>query len=276
MKKAIVLVMAMCAAVASAQIVDDFDSYATGPLSVVSGGVWNTWGGVSTDAQVVDMGLSPPNAMYHDGVGVPDVVSYSPVNLFSGMGSVVTVGFDFLTHEVATGGNPDGYEDMDTYFFIGSGNPGDLSIDYASCFGAFIVDWVDIDGVGASPLHIWDIAGATGGGDYGVLELARGLPSDVWHNVQLVATQTVPDMTANDPNDADGTFDVFVNGGMVADDLPFGMDNPLGMNAVEVYSFEDEQPEPPDDYHLFDSISLVPEPGALLLLVLGAIVARRR
>jgi len=277
MKRIAVVAVALLATAAWAQIDDNFDSYATGPLSVVSGGVWNTWGGASTDAQVIDMGLSAPNSQFHDGVGVPDVVTYGAGSALSGAGSVATLSFDFLTHEVGGGTNPEGYQDMDTYIFVGSGNPGDLSTNYGSVIGVFIIDWAWIDDVGFSPVHLWDVAGEGGGGDYGIAELARGLVGDQWHHVELVATQAVDDMTANDPLDADGFFDVYVDTVLCTPTpLPFGLDDPMGLNALELYSFEDEQPEAPDDYHLFDNFLLTPEPASLGLLVLGAVALLRR
>lgn len=264
--------MAVCAPLAlacaaSAEIVDNFDSYATGPLSAVSGGVWNTSGGASTDAQVVDMGLSPPNAMYHDGIGVPHVVSYSGTSVLAGAGSVATFSYDFNVYE-------QGDADVDTYLFVGSGNPAHWSTDYSSCVGIFIVDWADIDGVGASALHIWDVVGAPGGGDYGIIELDRNLPAQHWHHVELIATQTIPDMTANPPDDADGFFDVFIDGLSAAAGVPFGLDSPVGLNALEVYSFDDRGAQ--DDYHLYDNIALTPEPASLLILALAGPMLRRR
>ena len=265
----VVLVLAAVSGSALA-FTDDFDSYATGPLSVVSGGVWNTWGGASTDAQVTAQGLSLPNAQYHDGINVPDVVTYWG-DLFGGGGGGGGSGafsFDFLVHE-------EGQDDMDTYVFAGSGNPGALDINYGSAIGIFILDWGG--SLGSTTLHIWDTVGANGGGDYGIIELATGLSLDVWYNLELRASITVADRTANAVTDADGVFEVWLNGLQVLGPTSFGLDDPLGWNATEIYSYDagGETPER-NDYMLFDNVSAVPEPGLLALLGLGVIAALRR
>jgi len=248
---------------------DNFDSYQTGPLNVVSGGVWRTWGGTSTDAQVVTGGLSQPNAM-EIGEYEPDVVTYWP-NLFGGGGGAGRFSFDFLVHEELE-------KDMDTYVFAGSGNPADNSIDYGSSIGIFILDWWT-DSPGFTKLHIWDVAGPGGGGDYGVLELGTNLALNTWHHVDLLAALTVPDPTSNNPADADGFFDVFLNGNRVAANVPFGLDNPMGWNATEIYGFKDDEID--RDYMLIDNVDAVPEPGSLLalgtgLLSLAGLAIRRR
>ncbi|MBN1918063.1 MAG: hypothetical protein JW889_09155 [Verrucomicrobia bacterium] len=265
------MVLSCCAVAGGAlAFTDDFDSYATGPLSVVSGSVWGTWGGGSTDAQVVPMGLSAPNAMYHDGIASPDVVSYWP-DVF-GSASLGVFSFDFLVHE-------EGNDDMESYLLVGSGNPGVLNTNYASALGIFIFDF------GASPgvatLHFWDIDGAAGGGDYGLPVLDAGLALDVWHHVELYAALVVADPRVNPPGDADGVFEIWLNGLPVLGPTPFGLDDPLGWNATEVYSFDAgganaEQ----NDYHLFDSLvaEAVPEPGLIALggMVLLVLVRRRK
>lgn len=270
MNKLVIIIMVLAFVVVSGSAFafsDNFDSYATGSLTVVSGGVWNLWGGgPGTDAQVTAQGLSAPNAQYHDGIGVPDVVAHWS-NLFGGGGGG-RFSFDFLVHE-------EGEDDMDDYVFVGSGNPALMDIDYGSSIGVFIVDWGG--SLGSTSLDIWDVAGAGGGGDYGIINLGSGLALDVWHHVDLIGWLTVADPTSNDPLAEDGKFEVWLNGSPVLGPTSFGLDNAFGWNATEIYSFDagGDFPEQ-DDYTLFDNVEAVPEPSIFLLAGLGLLALIRR
>lgn len=186
----------------SAAIIDNFDSYSTGALSVVSGGTWRTWNGTSTDAQVTTGGLSSPNAMTQNGINGPDVVSYSSENLLGSAGKVATFSFDVALNE-----GPDDVS-MLSAVFVGSGDSALNSIDYDSYLAKIIFGYYG--GVGAGEMRLRDSNGSSGGGNYGFPTIAN-LSIGQWHHIDLVATQTVADMTANDPVLADGFFDVFLN-----------------------------------------------------------------
>lgn len=246
---------------------DDFDSYATGPLSIVSAGVWNTWGGASTDALVTAQGLSLPNAQYHDGIGLPDVVTYWD-DLFGGGGGG-RLSFDFLVHE-------EGEDDIETYLTVGSGDPVNLDVNFDTMIGIFIIDFGG--SLGTTSLHIWDVDLVNGGGDYGLPLLGGGLALDVWHHVDLLAALTVADPTANNPLDEDGLFEVWLNGGLALGPTSFGLDDPFGWNATDIYSFPSVTALPEEnDYTLLDNFEAIPEPGIVLLggLVLLALGRRR-
>jgi len=269
MNKALILSCVLAFALGSgsaAAFSDNFDSYATGPLSVVSGGVWTTYLGTSTDALVTDQGLSVPNAMYQDGIDAPDVVAYW-ADLFAGS-NTGALSYDFLVHE-------EGEDDIETYVLVGSGNAGALDINYSSAIGAFILDYGD--SLGSATLHIWDIDGPVGGGDYGIAEMATGLALDVWHHVELRAAITVPDRTANAADDADGQFEVWLNAVQVLGPTNFGLDDPLGWNATEVYSLNAGGGNPEqNDYTLLDNFEAVPEPGFMLIAGLAVVALLRR
>lgn len=253
---------------------DNFDSYQTGALSSVSGGVWQTWNNNSADTTVTTGGIDGSNAMKNTGGG-QDIVGYWD-NAFATTNSV-KCSFSFFVHETP-GAESD--IDTDTYLYYGSGTPGNAGIDYDSAIGNFIVDWYNTPG--KTTLHIWDQCGAGGGGDYGIIELATDLSLDTWHNVDLVATLAVADPTSNDVADADGYFDVAVDGTTVLTHQYFGLNNPLGLNAVEIASYQDDNTTD-NDYILLDNISVtaVPEPGSLMALATGlaglaGFVTRRR
>jgi hypothetical protein len=229
-------VVLLSVSVAAADFSDNFDSYATGPLTVVSGGVWNLWGGASTDAEVVDGGLSPPNAMKHTGNATPDVVTYFTSGL--GYGMTATFSFDYLAHEA-------GDTDMKTTMFVGSGDPVFYNINYDSSLGSFVFD----EGNSPGTTQV-QFAGMTAG---------AGLPVDTWHHVEVVFLQTVEHITSNGPSEPDGVFDVYLNSELVIAQAPFTLNDPVGFNALEMWS--ELTGGGGDDYHLFDNFSVVFAPA---------------
>ena len=252
--------IAFCAGASAATIFAEDFNYSTGMLSNVSGGVWNTWGGASTDTVVMSRMLTM------DGYNVPDVVAYHP-NALPSLGTM-TYSFDFFVHE-------EGAADIDTYYFIGAGNPGDNSIDYGNALGAFMIDWASP--VGQAAFHAWDMDGANGGGDYGIAQLAVGLTLDAWHNVKIEAIQTVANPSANDPLLADGQFRVLLDAVEVLPWTNFGNNSPVGFNAIEIYSFDGGEEH---DFQAIDKINIefepVPEPGMFALAGLGLLALIRR
>lgn len=244
---------------------ENFDSYQTGPLSQGTGGAWQTWGGNSTDATVTTGGIDGSNAMRQDGAGLPDIVGYFD-NPFA-LGNTVKYSFSFFAHET-----PGAAEDKDTdcYVYLGSGNSADASVDYDSGgIGNIILDWWSSPGT--TSVHIWDQSGAGGGGDYGIKDLALGLSLDSWHTVDLIATMSVANPTTNPVANADGYFDVRVDGQTVLSHQYFGLNSPKGLNVAEIYSYGDEGAT--GDYILLDNISVtaVPEPGSLVALGSGLV-----
>jgi hypothetical protein len=259
-KKLIILaVFLICGNAFSATLLDEQFDYPTGMLTDVSGGNWDTWLGTSQDAAVV------AKMLLLDGIGTPEVCTYFS-NALPGAGTM-TAAFDFFVHE-------EDQADLDTYVMLGGGTEATSEIDY-NLWG-FIVDW------GASPgatqLHLWDLDGVNGGGDYGVAELATGLTVDAWHTVELEATQTVVDPLANAAADADGLFRVFLDGALVMDWTPFGNNSVNGINSVDIYNFDDGEQH---DFTAFDNIVVtgIPEPGTISLIgagLVGLLALRRR
>src|SRR5512140_581616 len=109
MKRVVALLALFCVVPAFADIVDNFDSYATGPLTTVSGGVWRTWANAGFDAPVVTGGQSAPNAVKMAAGSSSDVVTYNPTNMLGHLGATVTWSFDFNVNK------PDP-NDIDSYF----------------------------------------------------------------------------------------------------------------------------------------------------------------
>ncbi len=250
-----ILAVLISPVIAKADIVDNFDSYPTGPLSTVSGGQWNTWMGTSTDATVATGGLSAPNAMKQEGTATPDVVSYSSTNLLGYLGAVARVSFDFRVHE-------EGSNDPVGTFWLGSGDQSTSSIDYSSGRIALLIDWLYTD-VGTTNLTAWD--------NFAVTTVASGLPVDAWLHVDLIVRQTVVDMTANASGDPDGAYDVYLNSALLASGLSFWLNSPVGLNALEVWFTDDAS----DDHIMYDNISItaapIPEPSTVLLLGAGVV-----
>ncbi len=237
---------------------ENFD-YATGMLTDVSGGVWDTWLGTSQDAVVVS------KMAVFDGVGTPEVVSYYPNAL--PVAQTMIASFDFFVHE-------EGTTDTDSYLMIGGGTEATSEIDY-NIWG-FIVDW-GAEAPGSTKLHLWDMDGGNGGGDWGIPLLVDGLALDTWHSVELIAKQTVADPLANAATDADGQFQVWVNGSLEMDWTNFGNNTANGVNSVDIYSLDDGEEH---DFFAYDNIKIeVPEPATTSLFAagfLGLLALRRR
>jgi hypothetical protein len=264
-KSVVVALVCLSASAALADIFDNFDSYATGPVTAVSGGAWRTWENVGGDAQVVTGGLSAPNALQMTKVAgtASDVVAYSPANMLGHLGATATWSFDFNVVR------PDN-NDIDSYFFAGSGDAGTNDTFYDGGSFIFIADFGTH--TGTTSLNIWDGLGT--GGPFGNVTLSSNLSVGAWHNVQLIATQSVADMTANDPNAPDGTFNVYLDNTLVTPAaLNFRMNRAEGLNAFEIYEIDSVTST--QQYHLYDNVSLTPEPAALGLLALGLLLRRR-
>ncbi len=262
-----VLIVALAASAALAGIYDNFDSYPTGSLFAGSGGVWRGWENVGGDAQIVTGGLSAPNALQlNKAANPPDVVTYSNTgNVLGHLGAQATFSFDFRVSK------PDN-NDIDSYFYAGSGNPNTNDTFYDSLLGIFIVDWGTTAGPNATSLTIWD--GRQSGGPFGTVNLNTALSLNAWHDVRLQATQTVADMTSNPANDPDGNFVIYLDNVLVtANPLPFIMSRPEGLNAFEAYEIDSVGASA--QYHMYDNVSLTPEPAALGLLALGLLLRRR-
>ncbi len=224
------LLLAMTAA--KADFSEDFDSYATGPLSVVSGGVWHPWLNIAVDAEVAPLGLSAPNAMKNTGIDVPEVVTYFTNGL--GFGMTATFSFDFLVHE-------EGDKDSKAWVFAGAGNPDDHSFNYDAAFGgSFEIDQGDDPGITSIR--------------FAGVPLKTNLAVDQWHHVELVALQTVEHLTSNGPEEIDGYLDVYVNSEKVLSQQPFTLNDERGFNALDIYA--DAGADNTDDYFLFDNISV--------------------
>ncbi|MBN1513269.1 MAG: hypothetical protein JXB13_14735 [Phycisphaerae bacterium] len=239
MKHLLVCVTALllAAGAAMADFTENFDSYATGPLSAVSGGVWHPWMGGAVDAEVAALGLSAPNAMKNTGIGVPEVVTYFANGL--GFGMTATFSFDFLVHE-------EGGVDSKAWVFAGAGGPGDYSFNYDAAFGgSFEIDEGQDPGVTTIRF-----AGAV---------LKTDLAVDQWHHVELVALQTVEHVTSNGAAEIDGVLDIYVNSEKVVSQRTFTLNDKRGFNALDMYA--DAGADNTDDYFLFDNISVVFAPA---------------
>jgi len=259
---AIITVLLVLSAGVQAEIVDDFDSYAPGALTAVSDGFWHIYeggAGLWTDCEVSAEGLSTPNAMRliggEDQVDIQEVLAYSDTgNMLNRLGDTATLAFDFFVHE-------QGDRQSLSLVCLGSGDPALATMDYDSVVTVLLFNFSHADPAdGLVKVHVWDIsAGDLGGGNYGLPELATDITVDQWHHLRLVATQSVEDIFANDPNDADGTFEIWVDDVLLmADPLPFGfndLNNSYGLNAIDVSSWCGDD-YLYDDYILYDNISL--------------------
>ena len=258
-----VVVLLFCSNALAALLLDEDFDYAAGWLTAVSGGQWHTWLDSSQDSLVLG------SMLVNDGRGVPEVCTYFQNALPAGMGIDMTAEFDFFVHEEDL--------DLDTYFMIGGGNSATAEIDY-NLWG-FIIDWYT-GNEGWTCLHLWDLDGADGGGDWGVAELAQNLALDTWYHVALEAVQTVADPLANAAADADGQFRVLLDGVEVMAWTNFANNSQYGVNSVDIYTF-DSDPSEEHDFHAFDKIVIngVPEPGTMSIIgagVLGLLALMRR
>lgn len=268
---ALLLVLAAGASMAStiAGFYENFDSYNLGPLSVVSGGVWKQWMLNSPENDVVTGGYSYPNAMQTGVVDWGENVAYYS-NLFGGGNTKAAYGFKFYVHEDSDA------QDNDTYIGFTAGNPATGEINYDAGTGFFIIDWGT--SVGTASLHHWDLGGTSGGGDFGITELATGLALDTWHSVDVYLTLTVADPVNNPAEDADGYFDIYLDGTKVLSNRPFAINDLAGLNAVDIYGTTNGQTAL-QDYILIDDVYATPEPTGLLALagfIPGLIFLRRR
>lgn len=270
---AIVAMLVLTAGIAMSATVagfyDNFDSYNLGPLSTVSGGVWHQWNFNSPENDVVTGGYSAPNAMQLGVVDSGENVAYYS-NLFGYGNTNAAYGFKFYVHEDADA------QDNDAYVGFTAGNPATGEINYDAGTGFFILDWGTSSGT--ATLHHWDLGGASGGGDFGVTELATGLSLDTWHSVDVYLTLAVTDPVNNPAEDPDGYFDIYLDGTNVLANRPFAINDAAGLNAVDIYGYVNGQTAM-QDYMLIDDVYATPEPTSLLALagfIPGLILLRRR
>jgi len=250
----------------AATLLDEQFNYPMGMLNDVSGGTWDTWLGTSLDTVVVG------GMMVNDGIGYPEVVTYFP-NAMPSL-STMNFSFDFFTHE-------EGQHETDAYVWLGGGTEATLEIDY-NIWG-FIIDWGIDESPGSTSISVWDVDGVNGGGDYGIPLLAGGLALDTWHTVELIAAQTVADPLANDVSEADGVFQVWVDGVLALDWTNFGNNSANGINSVDTYMSEDPANPEQHDFIALDNLYLgseaIPEPGTFAMIgagLLGLLAFRRR
>jgi hypothetical protein len=251
-----------CGTVSAATLFAEDFNYPTGMLKNVSGGVWDTWLGTSQDMVVVS------NMLVSDGQNVPEVVAYYQ-NALPGVGWM-NAKFSFFVHE-------EGQTDTDSYLWIGGGKDATKEIDY-NIWG-FIMDWGVNNSIGSTELHLWDVDGNDGGGDWGIALLGSGLPLNTWHTVELYAQQTVADPLANANAAADGQFQVWLDGNLVMGWTNFGNNSANGVNSVDIYSMDDGNEH---DFFAYDKIYIessepnIPEPSIFALAGLGLLMLIRR
>ncbi len=226
------------ATASQAAIIDTF-SYPTGPLSVVSGGQWRIWNNGTNDAQVINQG-NPANSVLFDNT-YGDVVAYSPDDLLAG-GSA-TVALDFFVPSITN------Y--MGEVVAIGSGDPAANSMHYGvggEIAGIMVGYARNDDGV---DINLW-------GTHLGTFPLVTTVSPDEWHRLGVLVL-------------ASGSFTMSVDGVPVGGTYGFPvLTDPLGFNAIELYSAHiPSQPEGVS-YFLLDNIALegsaIPEPATALLL----------
>jgi hypothetical protein len=249
----LVLLLVFSVTNGSADVLDNFDSYGTGALSAVSGGMWRTWNGSSLDAQVVAEGTSSPNAIAFSALAdlsnhYPDVVIYNNGNLLAG--GMATFSADFYVKS--------GNAHVALAFQLGSGDSSNNSIDYGSDIASLLIGY----GATGSEVHLWDPDTIPG-----YFPLLTTVTCDAWHNLSLVVT-----------GGTSGFSDVYVDGALVFNNYAFAsLTNPNGFNAIELYTGYVGGTLDPSagDGYLLDNISLtgstasVPEPSTLFLLSLG-------
>jgi hypothetical protein len=249
----LVAVLPLSQAWAGASIVDDFDSYATGALSTVSGGTWRLWGGVGNDAQVVTGGLSNPNAARFD-TTYGDVVSYADQDLLAG-GSA-TLSFSFFASSTSN-------DNMALSVVVGSGNPGDNSVDYDNKVVDIIIGGYDYNGDGDLDINVnlWFPDRPEQGLNFPLLTYVT---PDAWHQLSVEALST-------------GAFNVYIDGVWVGSDSFDALTNPNGLNCAEIWTARVSPTYDATGYYLIDDFSLtgaelptVPVPGAMLLVSLGS------
>jgi hypothetical protein len=248
-------------ALATITVFDEQFSYPTGWLETVSGGQWGTWLTTAPDTIVLSQMCTFD---YHGWDDIPEVVSYYS-NALSTVGTA-TISFDFFIHE-------EGQDSPEGYLFIGNGNPVGNEIAYD--MWGFVIDWASADGMGETSVSLWgDPVGWT------VTPVATGLTVDAWHTVQVVANQTVVDPLANDPGEADGDYEVFVDGAPVHAGT-FRNNGVGGLNSWDMY-YGGGSVEEQHDFMAIDNIlvdTTIPEPGTISIIgagLLGLLALRRR
>jgi hypothetical protein len=251
----------LCGTASAAITVFDEDfTYTTGMLTNVSGGLWHLW----QDNPAVPDGVVLSKMMVIDGIGTPEVCAYYQ-NALPTAGNM-TASFDFFVHE-----EPDA--DLDAYVMIGGGDESTANLDY-NLWG-FIIDWGG--SAGSTALHLWDLDGDNGGGNWGVAQLQLNLTLDAWHTVELIANQTVADPLANAVTDADGQFQVWLDGNLVLDWTNFGNNSVYGVNSIDIYNFDQQEEH---DFNSFDNILItgVPEPSTVMMVLggLGMLIFLRK
>lgn len=227
---------------------DDFDSYETGALSTVSGGLWRPYANSAPDAQVVTGGASNPNAMLFDNT-YGDVIRFSDEDLLAG-GSA-TLSFDFYV----TSGN----DNMGAGVMLAAGSPSDSTINgfVAGSEVAYLVIGYGQTTPGVT-VHLY-------GANFWEFPLLTTVSPDAWHQLSLTALAT-------------GSFDVYVDGSLVGDDQAFApLTDPQGLNAVEFGTTFIPGAGEAYGVYKFDNVSLtgaevpmVPVPGAMLMVSLGS------
>jgi hypothetical protein len=227
-----------------AALVEQF-SYSNGSLTAVSGGAWQFWESGAGDASVVN------GAMRFE--GTTDVIRTFPAVL-TAPNQTATITF---TISINIADTSEGF----AIDFLPSSAPFNTNTNYGNQFSlGFDYEYFTNEGDGKSSV---DVAEGAGGGNSNITRIGAMLAGTT-HSIRVELARG-----ATNTN-----YSLFMDNSLLRTGS-FLLTDPRGMNAVELEQSGASSPST-TGFAIVDSLVVVPEPAAFLMLAAGSLTLLRR